>query len=391
MKYFLFLVLLLARQLPGLAQAPAFPDSVAARLVKTAPTIFLGRPLQSELFYDEATHKAYIATAVLVLHVLRGDSLRAGTVELTEDVPTPHTGVGPYHLFGHRKYVYNTDAYMYFCRRSPLPRNPTPFATSNRTRLSPAPAGPGLSPTIHFLSSGDAEPTRIYGLGREFTSPASLYQHLATLSKLQLPDARFARYQRPFTYNDGREDWIGVPTSPASSLQDPLTPEEIIQARSTIEAAPFIFTGMVTGSSRFEDAQGVGYVAELVQPIWIFRGGNVLSKTALIEVVETEEAYEKGLRQNVPVVYFATPSTLPARSASPQQAAGPALRAVGGDVQAKIMIGKVNGVLGYSGLYQTFSSPQESWQYINGLPDVVPWLPPKKTPPVTSTTAAPPR
>lgn len=376
MKPILLLLLTLLSQLPARAQVSAFPDSVAARLVKTAPVIILGRPLQSELYYDEPTQKAYIATAVLVLHVLRGDSVKYGTIELVENVATPHAGVGPHHLFGNRKYVYNMDAQMYFCMPAQLPRNPTPFATSNRARLSPARVGPGLSPSIQFLASG-----------REFASPASLYQHLGTLAKLHMPDTKFAKYQRPFAYNDGREAWIGVPTSPASSLQDPLTPEEIIQARNGILGAPFIFTGMVHSTTHFQDAEGHAYVSELVQPIWVFRSGGKLTKQGLIEVVETEEAYEKGLRQNVPVVYFAGESTLPANAGTQGQASGPVLRAWNGDVQAKIMIGKVGTVLGYNGLYQSFASPQESWAYINKLSGVTPWLPPTSGSAVSSTKA----
>lgn len=388
MKTKVLLLLILLSQLPALAQVSAFPDSVASRLVKTAPVVFLGRPLQSELYYDEAADKTFISTAVLVLHVLRGDSVKYGTIELTEESPVPHTGVGPKHLFGNRKYVYNMDAQMYFCMPSRMPRNPYPFATSNRARVSPARVGPGLSPTIQFLTSGGAEPTRIYGLGREFASTASLYQHLSKLGRLNLPDVKFGKYQRPFTYNDGREAWIGVPTSPASSLLDPLTPEEIIQARNGILSAPFVFTGLVESSTRFEGPDGTAYVSELVQPVWIFRSGGQLQKTGLIEVVETEDAYAKGLRQNVPVVYFATESSLPANPATKSQVLMPTMRAYKGDLQAKIMIGKVGTVLGYNGLYQSFTSPQESWQYINRLPGVTPWLPPSTSAPVTSAKAS---
>ncbi|SNR89053.1 hypothetical protein [Hymenobacter mucosus] len=387
MKTKVLLLLILLSQLPALAQVSAFPDSVASRLVKTAPVVFLGRPLQSELYYDEAADKTFISTAVLVLHVLRGDSVKYGTIELTEESPVPHTGVGPKHLFGNRKYVYNMDAQMYFCMPSRMPRNPYPFATSNRARVSPARVGPGLSPTIQFLTSGGAEPTRIYGLGREFASTASLYQHLSKLGRLNLPDVKFGKYQRPFTYNDGREAWIGVPTSPASSLLDPLTPEEIIQARNGILSAPFVFTGLVESSTRFEGPDGTAYVSELVQPVWIFRSGGQLQKTGLIEVVETEDAYAKGLRQNVPVVYFATESSLPANPATKSQVLMPTMRAYKGDLQAKIMIGKVGTVLGYNGLYQSFTSPQESWQYINRLPGVTPWLPPSTPAAVTSAKA----
>lgn len=388
MKTKVLLLLILLSQLPALAQVSAFPDSVASRLVKTAPVVFLGRPLQSELYYDEAADKTFISTAVLVLHVLRGDSVKYGTIELTEESPVPHTGVGPKHLFGNRKYVYNMDAQMYFCMPSRMPRNPYPFATSNRARVSPARVGPGLSPTIQFLTSGGAEPTRIYGLGREFASTASLYQHLSKLGRLNLPDVKFGKYQCPFTYNDGREAWIGVPTSPASSLLDPLTPEEIIQARNGILSAPFVFTGLVESSARFEGPDGTAYVSELVQPVWIFRSGGQLQKTGLIEVVETEDAYAKGLRQNVPVVYFATESSLPANPATKSQVLMPTMRAYKGDLQAKIMIGKVGTVLGYNGLYQSFTSPQESWQYINRLPGVTPWLPPSTSAPVTSAKAS---
>ena len=387
MKTILLVLLTLLSQIPALAQVSAFPDSVASRLVKTAPVVVLGRPLHSELFYNEATQKAYISTAVLVLHVLRGDSVKNGTIELVQDVPSPHTGVGPAHLFGHRKYTYNMDAFMYFCAPACLPKNPTPFATSNRARLSPAHTGPGLTPSIQFLTSGSSEPTRIYGLGREFESTTSLYQHLSKLSKLNLPEVKFARYQKPFAFMDGREDWIGVPTSPASSLQDPLTPEEIIQARNSILSARFIFTGMVLSSTRYEDAEGNAFMSEIVQPIWLFKSGGVLSKS-LIEVVETEEAYQKGLRQNVPVVYFAQESDLAPNPSPSSQVTNPVMRAYKGDAQAKIMIGKVGTVLGYSGLYQTFSSPQESWQYINKLPGVTPWLPQSSGPAVTTTKSA---
>lgn len=353
----------------------AFPDSEASRLVKQAPYVFLGRPLQSELYYNEATQKSYVSTAVQVLHVLRGDSLQLGPVEFTAETPTVHTGVGPAHLFGNRKYVYNQDVFLYFGAPSRLPRNPAPFATTNKARVMPAPVGPGLSPTVHFMLSGNAEPARIYGLGREFNTCASLYQHLSSLAKLNLPDPKFSKYQRPFSYQDGRPDWIGVPTSPSSSLADPLTVEEIIQARNTIESAPFVFTGMVINSTRFEDAEGKGYISEVVQPVWIFRSGGVLTKDP-IEVVEPEETYEKALRGNVPVVYFAEKSQLPS---NPQIRAQvntmPALRVYKGDAQAKVMIGKVGTVLGYNGLYQSFASPQESWGYINQLPDITPWLP----------------
>lgn len=385
-----FLLLLLAlisspcwaQQTPGLP-ASAFPDSVASRLVKTAPVVVLGRPLHSEIFYSPVTQKSYIATAMLVLHVLRGDSVKNGTIELLQETPIPHAGVGPHHLFGNRKYIYNNDAHIYFAAPSRLPRNPTPFQTDNRARLMLASAGPGLSPTIEFLTSGGTEPTRIYGLGREFDSTPGLYTHLSRISKLDMPDMKFAKYQRPYAYKETREQWLGVPTSPASALQDLLTPEEVIQARKDIQSAPYIFTGMVLSSTRFEDEEGKAYVSEIVEPIWLFRTGGVLTKT-LIEVVETEEAYAKGLRQNVPVVYFATPTMLPSNPASKGQVPSAPLRAYNGDMQAKIMIGKVGPVMGYNGLYQSFSSPQESWSYINQLPKVTPWLPPTKGPEVTT-------
>lgn len=370
----------------------AFPDTIAFRLVKTAPVVLLARPLHSEMFYDESTQKAYIATAVQVLHVLRGESVKSGTLEITQNVSSPHTGVGPKHDFGHRKYTYNQDVFMYFCEPSRLPVNPNPFETTNQQRLSLALAGPGLSPTIHFLSSGSGEPTRIYGLGREFDSPTALYHHLTALTKLSLPDPKFSKYQKSYTFADGREDWIGVSSSPSSSLDDLLTPEEIIQARNEIVKSPYIFTGMVLSSTRFEDAEGAAFISEIVQPVWVFRAGGVPPK-GLVEVVETEENYAKGLRQNVPVVYFATDTQLPANPATKSQVPTAPLRAFNGDIQAKIMIGKAGTVLGYNGLYQTFSSPQESWQFINQLPDVSPWLPATaaKTPATTVTSAAAPK
>jgi len=377
-SFYLYLLLLLpalcrAQQSSGLPTA-AFPDTAAARLVKTAPSIFLGRPLHSELYYNTATKKAYVATAVLVLHVLRGDSVKNGTLELTADVASPHQGVGPTHAFGNRRYVYNQDAFVYFCTPSKLPRNPAPFSTDNTVRLSLAAAGPGLAPMIQFIASAGAEPTRIYGLGREFETTASLYKYLGALGKLRLPDPKFGKYQRPYQFLDARPDWVGVPTSPSSALADPLTPEEIIQARATILTAPLIFTGMVVRSTRFEDAAGVRYVSELVQPVWVFRGPVAVGKQ-LVEVVEPEESYVRGLRQNVPVVYFAAQTSLPANSQTKAQLAAGPYRALGGDSQAKVMIGKVGAAMGYNGLYQSFSSPQESWQYINQLPGVPPWLP----------------
>lgn len=360
-----------AQGIPGLPSS-AFPDSTASRLVKTAPVVLLGRPLHSEMFYSEATQKSYISTAVLVLHVLRGDSVKNGTIELLQETPTPHEGVGPHHLFGNRKYMYNNDAHMYFCTPSRLPRNPTPFQTDNQLRLSMAKMGPGLSPTIQFLA-GSPEPTRIYGLGREFQSTAILYAHLSRLGKLNMPDLKFGRYQRPYAYKETRPEWIGVPTSPASSLLDYQTPEEIIQARNVIQTAPYIFAGLVLSATRFADAQGQGYVSELVQPVWLFRTGGVLTKD-LIEVVETEEDYARENRQNVPVVYLATETTLPGNPATKKQVTQPVLRLHGGNPQAKIMIGKVGA--GTHGLYHGFNTPQESWGYINQLPNVTPWLPP---------------
>lgn len=398
MKKFLYswplLLLLLLLSAPGWSQSTtgsqlsAFPDSVASRLVKRATVVVLARPLHSEMFYDEATQKSYISTAVLVLHVLRGESVKNGTLEITQNTCFPHKGVGPTHDFGHRKYTYNQDVFMYFCEPSRLPVNPNPFDTYNKQRLSLAVAGPGLSPTIHFLTSSSGEPARIYGLGREFDSPAGLYQHLTSLTKLALPEVKFTKYQRPYTFVDDREDWIGVPTSPSSALDDVLTTEEIIQERNAIVKAPYIFTGMVLSSTRFEDNAGEAYVSEIVQPIWIFRIGGVEPK-GLIEVVETEENYEKGLRQNVPVVYFATDTQLPPNPTTKSQVPTAPLRAYNGDAHAKIMIGKAGTVLGYNGLYQTFSSPQESWAFINQLPDVKPWLPP--APSTQATTKATPK
>lgn len=97
------------------------PDSVASQLVKTAPVVIQVCPLHLELYYDENLHKAIISPAVLILHVLRGDCVKNGTIKLVQDVLTYQNGIGPRHLFGSRKYTYNMATCRYFCAPSCQP------------------------------------------------------------------------------------------------------------------------------------------------------------------------------------------------------------------------------------------------------------------------------
>lgn len=129
--YLAMLSWLIPQATPASAQLQPPPAKTAARekIIRQAPIVFVGRPLQAE-FYKDASGIIYHSTVIQILEVLRGEArLKPGTVELVERVEQSSELEERYRFAPGS--VYDQDYGVYFAEPSTNPAKTVPYQTSN--------------------------------------------------------------------------------------------------------------------------------------------------------------------------------------------------------------------------------------------------------------------
>lgn len=129
--YLAILSWLLPQATPACAQSltPAAKTAAMERIIRQAPIVFLGRPLQGH-FYKDAWGRIYQSTVLQILEVLRGEArLKPGTVEWVDSLEQSPDLEEQYRFGGTS--IFGQEYSIYFAEPSANPAQVVPYQTTN--------------------------------------------------------------------------------------------------------------------------------------------------------------------------------------------------------------------------------------------------------------------
>jgi len=155
-------------------------EQARERIIRKAPIVFLGRPLQGQS-YEDASGRIYESTVIQVLDVLRGNKLlKTGTVEFIDSlVQTPE--LRAWYRFGGTN-VYERDYGVYFAAPSTYPAQREPYHTTNgKLQLKPFGSNPQAKVLVSYGSHGSI----VEGLYLAWSTEPAMLEYINKLPKLR--------------------------------------------------------------------------------------------------------------------------------------------------------------------------------------------------------------
>lgn len=206
--YLAILSWLIPQGTPACAQSltPAAKTAARERIIRQAPIVIVGRPLQAE-FYKDVSGKIYRTTVLQILEVLRGGGkVQAGTVEWVDSLEqTPQLEES--FRFGGTS-VYDREWGVYFGAPSTYPARNFPYQTSNRPLIL-KPQGSDKEAKVQVLFGDDG--SVVQGLYRGWGGEELVPAYINSLPRIKplVKGVDASRYPK-VQYRDNRPGGMNI-------------------------------------------------------------------------------------------------------------------------------------------------------------------------------------